>query len=60
MPKIRIKDDNLDVIVKTAKDVAGIDRMIDLLIVPALLGLGYSERLISQYIQSGVLDGNKE
>lgn len=60
MGKIRIKDANLDVKVKTELDVSGIDVMIDNLIVPALLGLGYSENLISQYIQSGVIDGNKK
>lgn len=60
MGKIRIKDANLDVKVKTELDVSGIDVMIDNLIVPALLGLGYSEKLISQYIKSGVVDGNKE
>ena len=53
-----IKDANLQVKIKTDLDVSGIDVMIDNLIVPVLLGLGYSEKLISQYIKSGVLDDN--
>lgn len=60
MAKIRIKDSNLDVNIKTDLDVSGLDVLIDNLIVPALLGLGYSDNLIAQYINSGVINGYKK
>lgn len=60
MGKIKLTDQNMTVKIDTNHSVVGIDELIDHLIIPSLLGLGFSERLISQYIKSGVLDGNPQ
>jgi hypothetical protein len=57
MMQIKLNDTNgTTVAIKKEEDLNTIEEYINHLIVPALLGLGFSDKLIGKYIVSDILD----